>query len=457
MQMLRRAWRTFVLTAAVAAVAACSTYSSQAPLIRQALLEDDYETAIKEVEKIDRSGSELLYCYELGMVLHEQGDYAASNATFERAEQVFDELYTKSISREIGAAVVNENLVKFRGDAFEAVLVNYYKILNYLFLGQTSDALVECRRLNRKLQILHDAGETYFVDDAFLQYLTGLVYEHGGEPQSAEVSYRAAFREYERDSTVTAPPWLECDAAQNALRVGDASLAASYAGDKDSPCLAETGTRGRVAVLIETGTVARKVQNALTLPIFENDDCSRSNFSNDLYERRHGYNQGIKVKYWLRVALPVMETDPPVEHRAVVRASPVPATRPEAVTEVSGVRVEDLDFQAQRAYAEKEATVMLRAIGRALAKYLASEVASDKDEGLGALINLLGVVTESADTRSWTTLPGTIQLARLDLEPGKYRIDVDVVDPHGLLLVHRSFDDVEVRTGGLEVRRVRLR
>ena len=37
------------------------------------------------------------------------------------------------------------------------------------------------------------------------------------------------------------------------------------------------------------------------------------------------------------------------------------------------------------------------------------------------------------------------------------RLDVDVVDPNGLLLVHRSFDDVDVRANGLEVRRVRLR
>src|SRR5712671_3073461 len=196
MRLFRRGWMTLVLPAALA-VAGCSTYSARAPLFRDALIAQDYDKAIKEVGEISRSNSELLYCYEMGTVLHEQGDYAASNATFERAEQVFDELYTKSISREIGAAVVNENMVKYRGEAFEAVLVNYYKILNYLFLGQTSDALVECRRVNQKLQVIHDAGQTYFVDDPFIQYLTGLVYDLGGETGNAEVSYRAAFQQYE--------------------------------------------------------------------------------------------------------------------------------------------------------------------------------------------------------------------------------------------------------------------
>jgi hypothetical protein len=152
-----------------------------------------------------------------------------------------------------------------------------------------------------------------------------------------------------------------------------------------------------------------------------------------------------------------MKVDPPLEYRAVVRASLVSEERKGPGPEVSAARVEDLDFQAQRAYAEKEGTVMIRAIARSLAKYLATRTAENQDEGLGALVNLLGVVTESADTRSWTTLPRTIQLARLDLEPGKYRLDVNVVDLHGQLLAHRSFDDVEVKANGLEVRRVRLR
>ena len=441
----------------VAAGTGCSTYSRQSPLIREALLHDDYEKAIKEVEKIDRSGSELLYCYEMGTILHEEGNYALSNAVFERAEQVFQELYTRSISREVGAVLVNEGLTQYRGDAFEAVLVNYYKILNYLFLGEVGDALVECRRLNFKLQLIHDAGETYFVDDPFLQYLTALVYDLGGEPESAEVSYRASCKEYGADSTVGAPPWLSCDAAANARRLGDAAQAASYS--KGATCDVATSARGRVAVLIESGVVARKIEHSITLPIFENDRYSnQDNYAHQLYQRRGiPYDHNIRVKYWLHVALPALEADPPFESRVVVRASLLASGGKTDAGEATAVRVEDIDAQAARAFAEKEPNVLLRAIARALAKYLASETAGQKDEGLGALVNLLGVVTETADTRSWTTLPRSIQLARLDLEPGTYRIDVDVVDPRGTLLVHQSFDDVEVYPDGLEVRRVRIR
>jgi hypothetical protein len=240
------------------------------------------------------------------------------------------------------------------------------------------------------------------------------------------------------------------------MRAGDAALAASYTGK--STCTNGNGTRGRVAVLIETGAVARKIEAGFTVPIFENDRYSNQDeYCRNLYARRGvKYDNSIKIKYWLRVALPMLQADPPVAHRTVVRVA-YKDGRTAAEHEVSAVRVQDLDGQAYRAFREKESTIILRAIARSLAKYMASSAASSKDEGLGAIVNLLGVVTERADTRSWTTLPGAIELARLDLEPGTYKIDVELIDPNGLKLVQRSFDDVEVRANGLEVRRVRLR
>jgi uncharacterized protein len=460
MRLLRRGWMTLVVLPAVLVAAGCSTYSAHSPLIRQAMEAQDYEKAIKLTDKISQSSSELLYCYELGTIQHEKGDYAQSNVTFQRAEQVFDELYTKSVSREAGALLVNENISQYRGDAFEAVLVNYYQILNYLFLNQTADALVECRKLNQKLQLLHDAGETYFVDDPFLQYLTALVYERGGEVESAEVSYRRACQLYDSDSTLVCPPSLHCDAAANALRVGDKAQAAEY--EKHAQCPPPAAGQGRVLVLVETGAVARKMEASITLPIFNNDRyTNQSAYSYQLAQRAGQQYDPRIVKYWLHVALPVVQEDPPLNTRAVVRATALATTAAEPRTdkpiEVNSVYVEDLDYQANRAYKEKQGTVFLRAIARALAKYLASDAASQQDTALGSLVNLLGAVTERADTRSWTTLPRAIQAARLDLDPGKYKIDVDIVDGRGALLTHQSFDDVEVAADGLEVRRVRLR
>jgi hypothetical protein len=423
------------------------------------MLRADYETALTEVEKINKSGSELLYCYEKGLILHEQGEHVASNQILERAEQVLDELYTRSISREIAAVAVSETITKYRGDPFEAVMVNYYKILNYLYVGEVEDALVECRRLNARLQMIHDAGETYFVEDPFLQYLTALVYELGGEGESAGVSYRTAVERYgvAGDSSAAGPAWLYCDAAATAAARGDGEAARDY-GSR-AACDTPPAESGRVAVLVEYGSVAHKVETGFTVPIFENDDCDDAQFASELSHRRGVvYEHPPKVKYWLRVALPALQVDPPAHVRTVVRATPAGEPgRDDAAAVVEAVAVEDLDQLAARAFAEKEATIVLRAIARALAKYLASEAADDADETFGALVNLLGVVTETADTRSWTTLPRSIHLARLDLEPGTYRIEVEVFDSAGASVEQVTFAEVGVRRGGLALRSVRVR
>jgi hypothetical protein len=448
-----------VLATLVAAVSGCSSYSRHAPAIREALDRSDFEAALARVEDIDRSGSELLYCYEKGMILHEQGAWVESNAQFERAGQLLDELYTRSVSREVAAATVSETITKYRGDPFEAVLINYYKILNYLHLGDIDGAMVECRRLNLRLQMIRDAGETYFGDDAFLQYLTALVYEQGGEGEDAAVSYRTAARLYGEaaDSSVAAPPpWLFCDAAAHARATGDAEGQREYEGRAGCP-EAPAGS-ARAAVLVEYGAIARKVEAKVTLPIFENDRYDAEGFEKELAQRRGAtYARPPRVKYWLSVALPVLQVDPPSGSRVVVRAIRTDGrARPEAIL-VDATRVEDLDARAARAFQEKESTILLRAIARALAKYLATEAAGDADEGLGALVNLLAVVTETADTRSWTTLPRSIHLARLDLEPGTYRFETEVMDEWGRLLQRAGVSDVEVRAGALAVTRLRVR
>jgi uncharacterized protein len=438
-----------VAIAALLGVSGCAGYASYSPLIDEALVHEDYPAALEVVEKISRSNSELLYCYEKALVLRAQGEYAASNESLERAEILIEDLYTRSVTREVAALTVSESISQYRGDAFEAVRVNYYKILNYLALDDVAGALVECRRLNRKLQMLHDAGETYFVDDPFLQYLTALVYEMGGESESAGVSYRTAAARYAEPAAgggAEAPPWLYCDAGANARRRADAAAAAEY--DSLATCDGDGDATGRLTVVIEAGRVVRKLESNLVLPIFEKDNWSDQDaFAHELANRRGVvYDHPRKVKYWLRVSLPVLEPRPPGVAYAVVKAARTDGDH-RGVVETRTARVEDLDAQAAQAFREKESTVLLRAIVRGLGKFLASEAAHDKDETLGALVNLIGAATETADTRSWTTLPEAILAARLDLPAGTYRLEADVVDGQGHTVNRVDFGEVDVREG----------
>ena len=78
--------------------------------------------------------------------------------------------------------------------------------------------------------------------------------------------------------------------------------------------------------------------------------------------------------------------------------------------------------------------ITARAIARAIAKdtiagAAASSGNSSNSSGaalLGLAVNLAGVFTERADTRSWFTLPGEIHLARLALPPGEYKLKIEL-------------------------------
>jgi hypothetical protein len=108
----------------------------------------------------------------------------------------------------------------------------------------------------------------------------------------------------------------------------------------------------------------------------------------------------------------------------------------------------DVASMARRSFEEHQAALFLRAIARGLAKYLA-KIKAEKEggEAAGWAANILGVVTEVADTRSWSTLPEKILLAQLDLPEGRYAIHVGLFDRAGRLDDDFVIPDVEIRRG----------
>lgn len=428
----RRTARVVVLACTLCV--ACSGYIRQSERLRESLLDQDYAGALEVVEKIDKTNSLLLYYYERGLVLHYENAYVESNDAFEKAEALLEDLYTKSVVRELVALTVTEGFSQYRGDAFEAVLVNYYKILNYLYLGDVDGAAVECRRISRKLQMLQDGGESYFENDPFLQYMTAMVYEAAGDAPDAEVSYRVAVATYDTLQTlyhVEAPAFLFCDAAANARRVGDVEAVATFA--QRAECERPPSGFGRVNVLLEGGFVVHKDESNIVLPIFESDRWEdNDDFANEVALRRNvAYENRPRVKYWLKISMPVLIPTPVPFQGARVR----PVRRDGVdISDAAAQRtflVENIDALAEHAFAEKEFKILVRAIVRALVKYNLQQKVDKEDRTLGALVNIFNIATETADTRSWTSLPEKIMMARLDLAPGTYDLEVELIAREG--------------------------
>jgi len=391
--------------------------------------------ALPHLERFNNSGSRLLYLYLRGMALHERGHWMPSNAALDAADELYEDLYTKSASREIGALLTGDYIVEYRGERFEAAYLHYYKVLNYLELGQLDEAAVECRRLNHKLQRFADNPQRSFSDEPFLQYLTGMVYAAVGERSDAGVSLRnaaAGFQGLRQTCSLEIPTSLNGD------------LAAVEAGDADP-------ATGQLRLFIECGSVPYRQEATLVAPIYREEiveDTDESRFATDLVTRLNCPVEAHReLEYLLKVAVPTL-----VEPLCAVASARVLATRagePRPHTTLA-VKVADLGDYTRRAFDERKAGIWARAVGRALAKYLATRKAENEGgRTAGRVANLVALATEGADTRSWVTLPQRILMASADLPAGVYRVDIVLTGPRGERQGFVRIPEASVRSGAV--------
>jgi hypothetical protein len=78
--------------------------------------------------------------------------------------------------------------------------------------------------------------------------------------------------------------------------------------------------------------------------------------------------------------------------------------------------------------------IMARATARAVVKYNSQKTASDNSSIAGLLMTVTNLVTERADTRSWTTLPQEIQLQRVLLPVGEHTIQIQFLNAAGMVV-----------------------
>ena len=69
----------------------------------------------------------------------------------------------------------------------------------------------------------------------------------------------------------------------------------------------------------------------------------------------------------------------------------------------------------------------------------------------GILANLVTAATEKADTRSWITLPRTIQIARILVPPGAHDVQITCYGNGGQVLDRFTYEGVEVGAGQVKV------
>lgn len=107
-----------------------------------------YREAAKLTEEENK---DLLGALESGNMYRYSNDYKVSNKKFDFAEKYFKYEDTKDVGTKIvenvGAVLVNDNIMDYHGNIYEGIMVNTYKGINYMLMKDSAKARVEFNRV----------------------------------------------------------------------------------------------------------------------------------------------------------------------------------------------------------------------------------------------------------------------------------------------------------------------
>ena len=108
----------------------------------------NYSTCLGMMLYKTRKKADIRDNLDLAMLYFITGEYAQASAVFEKTDaQMFDAL-TKSITKSIGKAIVNENLKEYTGNVYEYLLVNTMNSLCYYLQGDLNSAVNQLTKLS---------------------------------------------------------------------------------------------------------------------------------------------------------------------------------------------------------------------------------------------------------------------------------------------------------------------
>jgi uncharacterized protein len=442
--------------------------------------QDSIEVSMEGRRAAVRFGDDLQRQLQLALALHHAGDYSASNRMFEEAEREAEARYSRSVRQLSMAMVTSDRSVDWVPSRAEMSMIPYYRMSNYLRKGDLESALIEARKANAYMARIDGAAGDVCRSSTFLKYLTGLLYEIGGEHNDAAVSMRQAEQGFEscRDTYgFGPPPAFGADLVRITQRAGLGDVAADARRRyRLNGATAARGT-GEVVVLIENGFVAHRAEQAVYFPIMPGDveGLSRSNplgfllagatlsarVVNNLIERdlwgaafddlpEVQLGQALDGAYVMKMAWPSFRLESNGADRIRVVGGGVSS---------DAVPVQDVSAEIIRDFEAQRLMMITRTVSRGVFKYVGSnrlqQWAAEKNYYLGELVGIFANAganaLERADTRSWSLLPDQLAMARMRLPAGEHELRAEVLDARGEVVAVHALGRVNVAEGNSQL------
>ena len=396
----------------------------------------DYESsALFAQKKIGQrenpAGEDLLWALQLGTVERIRQNYQKSTEYFDKSEEMlkyYDE--QSNVGDVIGSTVASDNVIPYRGEEYDGVMVNTYKALNFMAEGKMDLARVE---FNRALDRQRRAKEK------FSKEIDKLNSELEQKQQENEFSKSNVENPTTRDLLAQKYPNLyNFQAYPDFVNpfatylagiyfnlVGDHSKAVdllkeSYGMVGDNPYIADdlsttekildgkARLENTVWLIFENGLGPVKKEFRLDIPLFVATD---------------------KIKY-VGIALPKLELRNKSHPYLLVNSDD---------KEYTTLPVADMDRVVQTEFSKDFGGILIRAIisatAKAAAQYVIKQQGSNAATALSFAVAAYSFASTAADVRIWTALPKDFQIARFPkpkngklkiTPPGSVPIDVDI-------------------------------
>jgi len=373
-----------------------------------------------------------LYFVNKGLVLSMIGQYEESNQFFEKAFLFWEDFKVDYFS-EGASYLLNPTITVYRGEDHEHLVLLYYKALNYLKLQKTEQALVECRRLNIRLQQLSDrySVDNKYKHDAFINNLMGIIYEADNDYNNAFIAYRNSWdsykNEYEKMFQLPAPRQLKLDLLRAAWLSGLKNEFEDYRTLFEMKDYEYQPTEGGELVFFwHNGLAPFKAEWGVNFFIdhgrgnmlfFHNNELGLSfSFPKSSYSQEQ--LSALSRLEFFRVAFPKY-----IERMPYFQSGNLDVNGTKYPLELT----ENINKIAFKVLEERRGYEFARALIRVALKKASEYALKKEDKNWGALLGIFNTLTEKADTRNWQTLPHSIYYARVPLQVGHTEVKLYLI------------------------------
>jgi uncharacterized protein len=369
------------------------------------------------ISKAGKSGKnpnreDLLWSLQLGSIARSKQDYNQSNEYFDRSEEMLGYFDYQNTALDSSASIaVNENLVPYTGREYDGIMVNTYKALNFMALGNKELARVEFNRAQErqqratkkfaseitKLQKELDSEKAKKDSQADRNVNNKEIQQIINQRYSNLEAYKAYPDFVNPFTTYLAGVFFALDGDYSKA---DSLLKEAYGMVEDNPYIAEdlaeiekvldsqTTFNNTVWVIFENGMGPIKEEIRVDLPLFVATK---------------------EVKY-VGIALPQLS----------FRAQAYPYLTIQAAGHDYQTRqVASMDRVIKTEFDKDFKGILTRAIisttAKAVAQYALEKQQSSSGTFASVLMAVYSFATTAADVRIWTTLPKDFQVARFSI------------------------------------------